>query len=205
MKIISYFLPQFYPTPENDQYWGKGFTDWDSAKSAKKYFSTHRVPLVPEKFGYYDLSLIKNIKLINDYSIEKGLDGFGYWHYWFGNGFQTLEKVPELHLENKSINQNYFFAWANTSWTKSWIGDDNTIIFNQQYSKRSAIDHFKYLRQFFEDDRYIKYNSKPIFQVINPNSNGTKEHILILEELSIKTFGHGLHWLFANNKIKGIK
>ena len=196
MKVIAYFLPQFHHTPENDLYWGKGFTEWDNVRSSKKYFENHRMPIKPSELGYYDLSKKRNIKLISDYAIGKGVDGFGYWHYWFGNGRQTLEKVPEIHFSDQSNMQNYFFAWANTSWTKSWHGDDKTIIFNQEYSKESALKHYEYLRKFFNDKRYINIKSKPVFQVINPNQNGTIRHVEILEELAIKEFGQGLHWLF---------
>ena len=196
MKIITYFLPQFYSTPENDSYWGKGFTDWVNTKNAKKYFNTHKVPFVPSKFGYYDLSQKETIKTLSDYSIENGIDGFGYWHYWFGNGIQTLEKVPEIHLENLDIKQNFFFAWSNTSWTKSWVGDDDTIIFKQEYNEKSAIEHFNYLKKFFDDDRYIKKDGKPLFQVINSHLKGAQQHIRILEKLSLETYGHGIYWIF---------
>ncbi len=196
IKILAYFLPQFHHTPENDLFWGEGFTDWDNLKTSKKYFRNHRMPLVPSKLGYYDLSDIKSIQRVCKYSLEKGIDGFGYWHYWFGDGKQTLEKVPEMHLSDLSNKQNFFFAWANTSWTKSWQGDDSTIIFNQEYSKKSAINHFAYLRKFLSDNRYVRYKSKPIFQVLNPDDEGLFEHISIIEDLAITEFGQGLYWLF---------
>ena len=109
-KILSYFLPQFHHTPENDLFWGRGFTDWDNVKSAKKYFSSHRIPFKPSKLGYYDLSKIKKLQQLSRFSIKRGIDGFGYWHYWFGDGKQTLEKVPQLHLSDSSNKQNFFFC-----------------------------------------------------------------------------------------------
>ena len=108
MRIIAYFLPQFYSIPENDKYWGENFTDWVNAKNAKQYFPDHRSPLFPTLFGYYDLSDKETIKLLCDYSIDKGVDGFAYWHYWFGDKKQALEKVPEEHLRNTAIKQNFF-------------------------------------------------------------------------------------------------
>jgi hypothetical protein len=206
MKIIAYFLPQFYHTPENDKYWGVGFTDWNSVKSSKKYFPRHKSPLRPTTLGYYNLDNNETIEKLCKYSMESGVDGFCYWHYWFGNGFQTLEKVPEMHLENKSIEQDFFFSWANTSWTKSWVGDDSTIIFQQEYSEESAISHFNYLKSFFSDKRYLKYKGKPMFQVINPGNSSVKKHIFILEKMSIEYFGHGLHWIFPElSNIKELK
>ena len=196
MRIIAYFLPQFYSIPENDKHWGNNFTDWVNAKNAKQYFSNHRVPMIPTKFGYYDLSDKHTIKHLSDYSIEKGIDGFAYWHYWFGDKKQALEKVPEEHLRNMDIKQNFFFAWANTNWTKSWVGDDNSIIFEQKYSKQSSIDHFNYLKPFFDDSRYMRKNGKPVIQVINSDIREAQDHIIQLEKLAIEKYGHGIHWIF---------
>ena len=107
MRIIAYFLPQFYSIPENDKYWGENFTDWVNAKNAKQYFPDHRSPLFPTLFGYYDLSDKETIKLLCDYSVDKGVDGFAYWHYWFGDKKQALEKVPEEHLRNTAIKHSF--------------------------------------------------------------------------------------------------
>lgn len=200
MKFVTYFLPQFYATPENDKYWGKGFTDWVNVKKAKPLFKNHRQPLLPINNEFYDLSDVKVLEKHSEISIENGIQGFGYWHYWFDNGYKTLEKVQEMHLENKSIKQNYFFAWANTDWSKSWVGDDKTVIFKQMYSKESAINHFAYIKPFLLDSRYIRLDGKPIFQVINPDSDGAKQHIMYLEKLAIESFGKGFHWLFPEDK-----
>ena len=195
MKILTYFLPQFYTTPENDKYWGKGFTDWINVKQ----------PLSPAEFGMYNLSKKETIKNLSKYSKQHGIDGFGYWHYWFGNDYQTLEKIPEMHLKDQSIKQNFFFAWANQDWTKSWIGDDSTTIFKQLYSEKSAFKHFDYIKSFISDQRYIKINGKPLFQVINPDSIGLQKHIEILEKQALSEFGIGFHWLFpVNRKIHGL-
>ena len=103
MKLLAYFLPQFYPTPENDIHWGKGFTDWINVQSSTPLFKDHKQPLIPSKFDMYDLSKKTVLKELSDFSLKKGLDGFGYWHYWFGNGKQTLEKVQEMHLKDSLV------------------------------------------------------------------------------------------------------
>lgn len=198
LRKFAYFLPQFYPTPENDKYWGEGFTEWTNVRKAQKFFSKHSQPIKPEKFGYYNLLEKKSLFELSEYSKEKGLDGFGYWHYWFGNGYQTLEKVPEKHLKDEKIKQNFFFSWANLNWTKSWVGND-TIIFKQEYSELDAIKHFEYLHQFFLDKRYIKIDGKPLLQVLKPNDPGCKQHIRILNDLAKKTFGVGIYWMFPSN------
>jgi len=206
MKFISYFLPQFYATPENDKYWGEGFTDWVNVKKARPLFPNHEQPILPVDNEFYDLSDLKVLEKHSELSIDNGIDGFGYWHYWFDKGHKTLEKVQEMHLNNKSIKQNFFFAWANTDWSKSWVGDDKTIIFKQKYSEESAINHFAYLRPFILDARYLKIEGKPMFQVINPDSKCAKEYILILEKAAIVNLGEGFHWVFPSNKdIKGLE
>ena len=131
-------------------------------------------------------------KVIN-YSKEINLDGLIYWHYWFGNDFNTLEKVQEEHLRNKKIKQNFCFAWANGDWTKSWQGDNNTMIFKQTYSQQSAIKHYEYVRNFFLDERYLKQNNNFLFQVNNGVSNDVLEHLKILDKLCFNEFRWVIH------------
>ncbi|MDA3892336.1 MAG: glycoside hydrolase family 99-like domain-containing protein [Salinivirgaceae bacterium] len=200
MKFYAYFLPQFYPTPENDKYWGKGFTEWVNVKAAKPFFKGHKQPIVPTRFGYYNLTDANILEEICDYSQSMGIDGFCYWHYWFDNGFKTLEKVPEMHLSNKSIKQKFFFSWANHDWSKSWIGQDNTIIFKQKYSNESALEHFNYLKKFITDSRYVRIDNKPVLQVYRPETDGCFEYIKTLEKEAKKEFGHGFYWLFPERQ-----
>lgn len=201
-KLYSYFLPQFYPTPENDKFWGEGFTDWVNTKNAMSLFKGHKQPYRPLDLGYYDLSNEKEAKKVIDFSEEVGIDGLIYWHYWFGNDFTTLEKVPEFHLSNKNINQKFFFAWANGDWTKSWQGENDTIIFKQIYSQESAIKHFEYLKIFFADKRYKKQNNNFLFQVNNGISIDVLNHMLILDNLCLKEFGLRIHFIVPSDKLK---
>ena len=206
MKIYSYFLPQFYSTPENDKFWGKGFTDWVNTKNAIPLFKNHKQPILPEDTIFYDLSDPNTINLHSEISIKNGIDGFGYWHYWFDEDTKTLAKVQEIHLENKNIKQNFFFAWANTDWTKSWIGDDKTTIFKQKYTKKSSEKHFEYLIKFIEDERYIKINGLPVFQVLNPQLKEVKSYIHHLENSAKKKYGKGFYWFFpADKSIDGLE
>lgn len=202
MKLYSYFLPQYYPTPENDKFWSENFTDWESTRNAKVLFNGHKQPYKPIVNGEYDLSDKSQTKKVIDYSSEIGLDGLIYWHYWFGNGFKTLEKVPEIHLNEKNINQKFCFAWANADWTKSWKGDNNTIIFKQIYSESSAIEHFNYLRPFFSDQRYIKFKNNFLFQVNHGISDQVKMHMKILDDLCFKEFGTRIHFLLPKDKLR---
>ena len=202
MKKYAYFLPQFYQTPENDKYWGKGFTEWTNVNNAKPLFKDHKQKYQPEKLGQYDLSDSKTVEKVINYSKEINLDGLIYWHYWFGNDFTTLEKVQEEHLENKKIKQNFCFAWANGDWTKSWQGDDKTTIFKQLYSKESALSHFKYIKPFFEDKRYIRVNGNVLFQVNNVISIEVLNHMKILDELTKKELGIRIHFVVPKHNLK---
>ena len=202
MRIYSYFLPQFYPTPENDKFWGEGFTDWVNTKNAKSLYIGHSQPYKPLDLGYYNLSKGDEVRKVIDFSREAGIDGLIYWHYWFGNDFTTLEKVPEFHLSNKDIKQNYFFAWANGDWTKSWQGDNNTIIFKQTYSEQSAIKHFQYLKSFFLDERYLRLNNNFLFQVNNPLSNDVLNHMKSLDKLCLNEFGDRIHFIVPGGNLK---
>ena len=194
-KRFAYFLPQFYPTPENDFHWGKGFTDWVNVRRVKPLFENHRQPLEPGELGYYDLSVSTNLKKVIDYSQNINIDGLIYWHYWFGNDFKTLERVAENHLKNKGIKQKFCFAWANGNWTKSWKGDDKTLIFKQTYSDKSANDHYAYLKQFFKDERYIVHDNKFLFQVNNVINGAVLRHMKILNEKCLVDFNKKIHFL----------
>lgn len=200
MKFYTYFLPQFYPTPENDKFWGKGFTEWVNVKKAKPLFKGHKQPYVPTKFGYYNLLEGDSFKSVCEYSQETGIDGFCYWHYWFDSDKKALEKIPEMHLADKSIKQKFFLSWANHDWSKSWVGEDKTIIFKQTYSKESAFAHFEYLKQFISDSRYIRLNDLPVLQVFEPETQACFEYIQILEDQAIKEFGKGFYWLFPERQ-----
>lgn len=169
MKRYAFFLPQFHTTPENDKYWGENFTEWTNVKNAKPLYRNHVQPISPtEESGYYNLldsnvfnNQVKNAK-------NKGFDGFIYWHYYFDKDLRTLDKVPELHRRSDQ-DFEFAFAWANTPWTKSWVGKENEIIFNQSYDLENIPNHAHYLKLFFSDIRHQKINNKSAFYVLNHN------------------------------------
>lgn len=198
-KIYAYFLPQFYPTPENDKHWGKNFTEWHNVKKAKPYYIGHRQPIKPVDLGYYDFSKKDHVKKVIKYSQSINIDGLIYWHYWFGDKFITLEKIPKLHVEEKDINQKFCFAWANGDWSRSWRGDDKTIIFKQKYSKQSLIDHLDYLTPFLLDERYILYQDRFLFQVNNLFNNEVFDYISDLNEICKKRFEKEFHFFIPKS------
>lgn len=171
IKFLAYYLPQFHPIPENDEWWGEGFTEWTNVKKAIPLFDNHDQPIIPGELGYYDLLKqpeiqVKQAKLANEY----GIDGFVYYHYWFGNGKMLLEKPAEAMLENKEVDLPFCFCWANETWKGIWHGLNNpNVLIEQTYPGIDDIEaHFNYLLKFFQDERYIKIDGKPKFQVYRP-------------------------------------
>lgn len=165
INYLAFYLPQYHEIPENNDWWGKGYTEWTAVKNAKKYFSTHNQPRVPLDNNYYDLSdeSGKIWKWQARLAKEYGIDGFCIYHYWFDTNDQLLEKPMEILLKHREIEINYCVCWANESWARNWYGLNNVILKEQKYSIESFVAQFNYLLPFFKDDRYIKINNKPLF------------------------------------------
>ena len=167
MKLFAFYLPQFHTIPENDEWWGNGFTEWTNIKKSKPLFAGHAQPIHPLNNNYYNLleksTVIWQTELMKKY----GLDGFIYYHYYF-NGRLLLEKPAANLLANKDINQRFFFCWANHSWKKSWDGTSKMLVEQTYGDQESWEKHFQYLLPFFKDSRYEKKNNRPLFMVFLP-------------------------------------
>lgn len=170
MKILAMYLPQFHCFKENDEWWGKGFTEWTNTKKAKPLYKQHYQPKEPLNDNYYNL-LEDKIKIEQaKLAKENGIDGFIYYHYWF-NGKLLMEKPLEQMLVNKDIDMDYCLSWANEPWTRSWDGKSKEVIMPQYYGdKKDWQVHFDYLCKFFKDKRYIKIDNKPVFFIYRVNS-----------------------------------
>ncbi len=169
MKILALNLPQFHEIKENNEWWGKGFTEWTNVKNAKPLYKEHVQPMEPLE-GYYDLSQVNAIDHQCKLAKEYGIFGFVYFHYWYEER-KLLEKPCEILLENENIDTNYCFCWANHSWTRAWDGKENNVLLEQTYGEKEDWDnHIKYLLPFFKDKRYIKENNKPMFIVYNSSA-----------------------------------
>lgn len=170
IKIIAFHLPQYHTFPENDEWWGKGFTEWVNVRKAKPLFEGHNQPRVPLNNDYYNMLDISTLERQAEQSKKYGIYGFCYYHYWF-NGKKLLEKPVELLLEHNEINQRYCLCWANEPWTRSWDGDTGVVLMPQEYGgKDEWEEHFEYLLPFFRDERYIRVDNKPLFVIYRTNS-----------------------------------
>lgn len=187
-KIIALYLPQFHCIPENDEFWGKGFTDWVTVKKAKPLFRGHNVPRIPLNNNYYDLSIKENVAWQAKLAKEHGIYGFGIYHYWFNNEKNLLTAPSEIIRDNNDIDINYFFVWDNCLWKRSWSnikgGNAWSPLADEDQKKKSLkcpqilipfilgekpdwLNHYNYVKDHFKESRYIKYNGKPVFCIIN--------------------------------------
>ena len=164
-KIIAFYLPQYHTIPENDKWWGEGFTEWTNTTKAKSLFKGHQQPKTPLNDNYYCLLDKETQEWQAKLAQENGVYGFCYYHYWF-NGKMLLEKPMELMLENKNITLPFCISWANEPWARTWDGKDKEVLMPQEYgNKKEWKVHFDYLLKFFNDKRYIKVDNKPIFLI----------------------------------------
>lgn len=167
MKIIAFYLPQFHNIPENDEWWGDGFTEWVNVKKAKPIFEGHNQPRVPLNNNYYNL-LDDDVKIWQaDLAKKYGIYGFCYYHYWF-DGKLLLEKPMEQMLANSKIDIPFCICWANEPWTRAWVGETETLIPQKYGNKKEWKAHFDYLLPFFKDNRYIYDEGKPLIIIYKP-------------------------------------
>lgn len=189
VKIIANYLPQFHQIKENDEWWGKGFTDWKAVKEAKPLFEGHKQPKVPLNNNYYSLDNIDSIKWQSQLARKYGIYGFGIYHYWFSSNLQLLQKPAELILSHPEVDINYMFIWDNLTWKRTWSklnrgldwapikdgekkANDNGILAEVVYGDESDWKkHYDYLKPFFKDKRYIRLNGKPIFAIFQPRND----------------------------------
>lgn len=171
-KILALYLPQFYPTIENDEWWGKGFTEWTNVASAKPLFKGHYQPKVPSELGFYDLRLSEVREKQVELAKEAGVTAFLYWHYWFGNGKRLLSDVFQEVLDSGHPDFPFALAWANHSWyAKTWDkSSPDKLLMKQEYpGEEDARMHFEFLLKAFRDHRYYKVDGKPFLFIFRPD------------------------------------
>jgi hypothetical protein len=167
-RAIAFYLPQFHPIPENDRWWGKGFTEWTNVTRAKPLYEGHVQPRLPADLGFYDLRVPETREAQASLARQHGIEGFCYWHYWF-SGKRLLERPFNEVLSSGKPDFPFCLAWANATWSGIWHGNPEKALIKQEYP---GIDdhraHFESLIEAFTDERYIKVDGKPVFLVFHP-------------------------------------
>lgn len=169
MKPIAIYFPQFHAIPENNKWWGEGFTDWTKVKEGYPLFEGHHQPRIPAG-GYYDLTNKEVIAQQIAMAKRHGIYGFTIYHYWF-DGKQLLETPKELILNNKDLDIPFCLTWANETWARRWEGKDSEILIEQTYepTREKWKEHFDYVKAYLTDERAIKIDGKPVFQIYRPH------------------------------------
>ena len=168
-RPIAFYLPQFHPIPENDKWWGPGFTEWTNTAKARPLFRGHYQPHVPADLGFYDLRQPETREAQARMAREHGVEAFCYYHYWFGHGRRLLERPFEEVLRSGQPDFPFCLCWANETWTGVWHGLSNRVLVQQEYP--GADDdrrHFETLLPAFRDQRYVKVDGRPLFLVYSP-------------------------------------
>lgn len=196
-KIIALFLPQFHTIPENDAWWGKGFTEWVNVRKAEPLFEGHEQPRIPLNDNYYDLSKVETLRGQAKIARQYGVYGFCLYHYWFAGGKKLLDKPAEMLLNTPDIDINYCFSWANEPWARTWDGKKHQVLMPQSYGDETEWrSHFSYLVEFFKDKRYIKEDDRPMFLIYKPQSiSHAREMMVLWDRLAIEAGFKGMHFV----------
>ncbi len=195
-RLFAFYLPQYHPIPENDNWWGKGFTEWTNVVKAKPLFKGHYQPHLPADLGFYDLRVPEVRVAQAELARSAGIEGFCYWHYWFA-GKRLLERPFTEVLQSGRPDFPFCLAWVNRDWTGAWNGEPERILIKQTYpGEKDHIDHFNTLLPAFSDSRYIKVDGKPLFIIYLPRDlpNATTT-IALWRDLATRAGLKGLYML----------
>lgn len=192
-RLIAIHLPQFHPFEENDEWWGKGFTEWSNVAKATPRFRGHYQPHIPTDTGFYDLRLPESRQMQADMAIEYGIYGFCYYHYWF-NGKRLMKRPVDEIISSGKPDFPFMLCWANENWSRNWDGGFSKILIKQEYCKEDYENHMKFLcENVFPDKRYIRVNNRPFFAVYKPQLfPNIKECVEIWRDVA-KNYGFELY------------
>jgi len=198
-RIIAFYLPQYHSFPENDKWWGKGFTEWTNVGKAKPLFKGHDQPKVPTELGYYNLKMPEVREAQAEMAREAGVEGFMYWHYWFGNGKTLMADIFNDVVASGHPDFPFCIGWANHSWySKTWNPDGsstNKLLMEQTYpGEEDARLYFNSLLPAFKDNRYIKVNGKPLVVIFAPDDL-PEQYLKWFDEFAKENGFPGIHFV----------
>jgi len=195
--VIANYLPQFHPIPENDRFWGRGFTEWTNVAKAKPLFPGHYQPHVPSDLGFYDLRVPEVRQQQAELAAGAGIEAFCYWHYWFGGGLRLLDRPLREIVQSGEPDFSFCVGWANESWSGVWHGAADRTLVEQTYpGRKDEIDHFHYLLPMLHDRRYLRLDGRPLILVLRasqiPEVRRFTDH---WRELAVQNGLPGLHFV----------
>ncbi|MBQ6850674.1 MAG: glycoside hydrolase family 99-like domain-containing protein [Oscillospiraceae bacterium] len=201
IKPIALYLPQYHSIPENDQWWGEGFTEWTNVKKATSRYVEHNQPRIPEDdFGYYNLTDVEVIKKQVELAKQHSIYGFAFYYYWF-SGKRLLEKPMDIFLEHKEIDFPFMAVWANENWTRTWDGMENNVLIAQEYSEDDPVNFILDLKKYIDDERYIRVDGKPVIGLYAPAAIPNLKDVLKKWRKTAQKCGIGdiLIWICMSN------
>lgn len=206
-RVIAFYLPQYHPIPENDTWWGRGFTEWTNVAKSRPLFRGHRQPHIPADLGFYDLRMPEIREQQAELAKEAGIEGFCYWHYWFGKGKRLLERPFNEVLASGNPDFPFCLGWANETWSnRSWHAKTSSAkdatLMEQTYVESDFDDHFRDVLPAFRDKRYITVDGKPLFVVFSPYAiPDIAKFITRWRELAAENGLPGIHFVGITNNI----
>lgn len=206
MEIIAYYLPQYYPFKENNEWWGEGFTEWTNVGKAKPLFRGHYQPKVPADLGYYDLRMAEVKEKQVQLAKEAGVTAFCYWHYWFGNSRVLLDTPLRQVLDTGKPDFPFCLGWANESWQSKVWNSDGTVegktLMEQLYpGDEDIVNHFNYIKRAISDKRYLRIDNKPVFVIYKPLLYPDVRHFMDMFNEKIKEAGIAEGFFFIGHTI----
>ncbi len=187
VKRIAFYLPQYHPISENDDWWGKGYTEWHNVSKARPLFKGHEQPKLPGELGFYDLRLQETQENQSLLALHYGISAFCYWHYWFGGKKRLLSRPYGQMLTNENVRVQHCLCWANHDWTRSWLGESNKVMMKQKYyGAKDFKNHFYDMLPALSDTRYLRIKKSPLFGIYDPNFPDAQLFMDTWQELASK-------------------